>query len=154
MQSGEPMASQEAALREVRRDLFSIDFEHEYSLCHCISEDLAMGKGIAVLFRDKFGRIDELKRQQRREGEVAFLSSGSCMIYYLITKPRYWNKPTYESLERCLVELRLDMQSRGMRKLGMPRIGSGLDGLEWSLVRAVIEKVFRGSNIDILVCIN
>ena len=112
-----------------------------------------MGKGIAVIFRDTFGGIDELKRQGRRVGEVAVLKSGACSIYYLITKPKYWNKPTYEDLERTLVEMRMHMTDHGLRKLAMPKIGCGLDGLQWEKVRGMIEKVFAGSGIEIRVCI-
>jgi len=34
-------------------------------LAHCISHDLALGKGIALLFKNKFGGINELKLQQK-----------------------------------------------------------------------------------------
>ena len=42
-------------------DLFSCD--PTSSLGHCVSADLHMGKGIAVLFKKKFGNIPELKKQ-------------------------------------------------------------------------------------------
>uniref|UniRef100_A0A3P9QJ44 Uncharacterized protein n=1 Tax=Poecilia reticulata TaxID=8081 RepID=A0A3P9QJ44_POERE len=40
-------------------DLFTAS-NHE-SLAHCVSRDLRMGKGIAVLFKNNFGRTSELK---------------------------------------------------------------------------------------------
>lgn len=111
-----------------------------------------MGKGIAVVFRDTFGRIEELRRQAKGVGEVAALSYGECKIYYLITKARYFNKPTYADLEQSLRFMRQDMESAGMRKLAMPLIGCGLDLLEWVTVKSIIEKTFVDSNIDVLVC--
>lgn len=59
---GEP-SSQPGKLEysEMRGDLFSSP--PTASLAHCVSEDLAMGKGIAVLFKDKFKRVGELKSQ-------------------------------------------------------------------------------------------
>lgn len=42
-------------------DLFSCP-ESE-SLAHCISADARMGKGIAVIFKKKFGGVDEIKSQ-------------------------------------------------------------------------------------------
>ncbi|KAA0706994.1 O-acetyl-ADP-ribose deacetylase 1 [Triplophysa tibetana] len=33
------------------------------ALAHCISEDCRMGKGIAVLFKRKFGGVEELLAQ-------------------------------------------------------------------------------------------
>ena len=46
---------------EVRGDLFSCP--DTASLAHCVSEDMHMGKGIAVLFKKKFGGVPELKSQ-------------------------------------------------------------------------------------------
>lgn len=112
-----------------------------------------MGKGIAVLFRDKFGSIDDLRRQIPTVGGVCSLPSGSMRIYYLITKPKYWNKPTYESLKASLVSMRDDMVRRGLQKVGMPKIGCGLDGLEWTNVKQILQDVFKDTGIDILVCI-
>ena len=47
-----------------------------------------MERGIADIFRDTFGGIDELRRKYRRVGEVALLPSGDCGIFYLFTKPK------------------------------------------------------------------
>ena len=33
---------------------------------HCISADVKMGKGIAVLFKKKFGKVDEIKKQGKQ----------------------------------------------------------------------------------------
>ncbi len=49
------------AFRETRGDLFSAP--SDTSLAHCVSTDMQMSKGIAKLFRDKFGQVDELKNQ-------------------------------------------------------------------------------------------
>lgn len=46
---------------EVKGDLFSCP--PRASLAHCVSEDMAMGKGIATLFKRKFGGVGELKAQ-------------------------------------------------------------------------------------------
>ena len=140
-------------VEEKHQDLFALDYESEYCLCHCVSEDLAMGKGIAVLFRDKFGGIENLRSQCKAVGETAAIPSGGMRIYYLITKPKYWNKPTYETLERSLSCTKNDMIQRGYTKLGMPKIGCGLDGLEWPRVRAMIDRLFSASGIDVIVCV-
>ena len=46
---------------EVKGDLFSCPSTS--SLAHCVSEDMAMGKGVAVLFKKEFGGVGELKAQ-------------------------------------------------------------------------------------------
>ena len=48
-------------LNEVYGDLFGC--AETDSLAHCVSKDMRMGKGIAVLFKKKFGGMDELKKQ-------------------------------------------------------------------------------------------
>lgn len=51
-------------LSEVKGDLFSCP--SSASLAHCVSEDMHMGKGIATLFKQKFGGIGELKSQGKQ----------------------------------------------------------------------------------------
>ena len=46
---------------EVKGDLFSCP--RTASLVHCVSEDMAMGKGIAKEFKKQFGGVQELKGQ-------------------------------------------------------------------------------------------
>ena len=53
--------SRKLQLSEVKGDLFSCS--DSASLVHCVSEDLHMGKGIATLFKQKFGGVGELKSQ-------------------------------------------------------------------------------------------
>lgn len=56
---------------EIKGDLFSCP--KSASLAHCVSEDLRLGKGIAKLFRDKFGGVDEMRRQSVKVGGVAVI---------------------------------------------------------------------------------
>ena len=46
----------------------------------------------------------------------------------------------------------VDMKITGYKKLAMPKIGCGLDGLEWETVRGIIHSVFEWSNVEIMVC--
>ena len=54
--------------REVRGDLFACP--PSASLAHCVSEDLAMGRGIAKIFKKEFGGVKELKEQ----GKIKIIS--------------------------------------------------------------------------------
>lgn len=46
-------------LKEISGDLFSA----KTSMAHCVGADLKMGMGIAVKFKQLFGREDELRKQ-------------------------------------------------------------------------------------------
>ena len=56
-------------------DLFSCSTQS--SMAHCISKDCRLGKGIAKLFREKFGRIKELESCKAGIGGLAPLQDKS-----------------------------------------------------------------------------
>jgi len=68
-----------------------------------------------------------------------------------ITKARYFNKPTYASLESSLRGLRAHMEQNAVKHLAMPRIGCGLDALLWPQVSEIIRRVF--SDLDCVITI-
>ena len=55
---------------EKNGDLF--DCPETDSLVHCVSADLRMGKGIAVIFKKKFGGVEELRLQGKEIKLVEF----------------------------------------------------------------------------------
>lgn len=136
-------------LCEVQGDLFSC--HDSESLAHCISADARMGKGIAVLFKKKFGGVDEILTQAQKQGGVAVLERGKRYVYYLVTKEKYFHKPTYNSLQSSLTAMRDHCVSHGVTSISMPRIGCGLDGLQWPKVRNTIIQVFQDTDIKLTV---
>lgn len=110
-----------------------------------------MGAGIAVLFKKKFGGVQELLNQQKKPGEVAVLKRDGRYVYYLITKKRASHKPTYENLQKSLEATKCHCLKNGVTDLSMPRIGCGLDRLQWENVSAIIEEVFEATDIKITV---
>lgn len=131
-----------------RRNLFDLD--ESWYLAHCISADFVMGAGIAKEFVRRFPDLAVL-----REGWV-YGEVGDCIpwgrIFNLITKQKYWQKPNYMTLYCSLLSMRDYIIAFGVKKLGMPKIGCGLDRLRWSKVEAAIKQAFGDLDIDILVC--
>ncbi|XP_030821830.1 ADP-ribose glycohydrolase OARD1 isoform X1 [Geospiza fortis] len=136
-------------IRCVKGDLFSCPGTD--ALAHCISEDCRMGAGIAVLFKKKFGGVQELLDQKKKTGEVAVLQRDDRYIYYLITKQKVSHKPTYESMQKSLEAMKAHCLNNGVTDISMPRIGCGLDGLQWEKVSAILEEVFENTDIKITV---
>lgn len=142
--------------KEEYRDLFSVP--EDYYLAHCISADFGMDKGIVVEFNRRF----DLKRILTKEyPDYLFLwqsrnTVGDCIqqdrVFNLITKERYWMKPTYQSLRTALHEMRDLCSEIHVKKIAMPVIGCGLDKLEWDRVSGIIKDVFNNIDIEILVC--
>lgn len=133
-------------------DLF--DVEIEWSLCHCVSKDLAMTAGIAVEFKKRFGGLPELQSQGVEVGGVAVLQKGERFIYYLVTKNKYGGKPTMTTLQASLKAMREHMLKHDVKKLAMPHIGCGLDRLCWPAVQDLVLDVFDADEVELLACKN
>ncbi|XP_049942446.1 uncharacterized protein LOC126419310 isoform X2 [Schistocerca serialis cubense] len=142
--TGEPQV-----ITEIYGDLFTAP--PDYSLAHCVAEDMRMGSGIAVTFKQVFKHVDELLDQRKRQGQVAMLERDGRFIYYLVTKRESTGKPTMETLERSLVAMRQHVIENNVKKIAMPRIGCGLDRLEWRRVKPLIESIFSGTGAQITV---
>lgn len=134
---------------EIRGNLF--DCPESSSLAHCVSSDLAMGRGIAVEFKDRFGKVEELINQNKKVGQVAVLGplENGRFVYYLVTKERYWQKPTYETLLSSLECMKTHAIENHIKLISMPKIGCGLDRLIWNQVKQCLKKVFDGTDIVI-----
>lgn len=136
------------------RDLFTVP--EDYFLCHCISADFALGAGIAKKFA-ALGVRDALLKEYlgaKYLGEI-----GVCLDTYatkwqgeynLVTKKRYFDKPTLLSLKQALNHMKTYVDNGD--KIAMPRIGCGLDRLNWQEVEPIIREVFSDIDIEILVC--
>ncbi len=134
-------------ITEIKGDLFTCD--KASSMAHCVAKDLGMGKGIAVLFKKKFGGLIELKAQNPEIGSVAVLERNDRFIYYLITKSRSRDYPTIENLKKSLEKMRDHAMTNDIKMISMPRIGSGLDKLDWNDVSKEITNVFKETCIKI-----
>lgn len=136
-------------LKEEKTDLFTVD--NKYYLAHCISDDFALGKGIAVEFRNRYNMGSKL-RQLYPNG----LGGVGCVlienVFNLITKEKYWHKPTYLTLKRSLQDMRDIVLENDIKYIAMPRIGCGLDRLQWVNVKEILNEVLGDLDIEILVC--
>ena len=72
-------------------------------------------------------------------------------VFNLVTKEKYWHKPTYQTLRAALVDMRKHIERYDIKYVAMPMIGSGLDRLEWFKVSEIIKDVFKNTDVEILV---
>lgn len=144
--------------KEEVRDLFGVS--KDYYLAHCISADFGMGKGIVVEFNKRF---DMKRKLQSKYPDYVnewhrCKSVGACIlqdhVLNLVTKERYFHKPTYESMRNALLDMKFVCLCNNIQKVAMPIIGCGLDRLQWSKVSGLIKSVFDDMEIEILVCKN
>lgn len=139
---------------EQKGDLFKLD--NKYALAHCISLDCAMGAGIAVTFDQKFKGMKKELLKVIKENEHTYpialnYVAGPEMrnVFNLITKKFYYNKPTYETITECIKQMKFYCELYNVKYLAMPKIGCGLDRLEWDKVREIIQKEFKDTDVEI-----
>lgn len=141
---------------EIKQDLFTVS--HDYYLAHCISADFAMGKGIVVQFNKIFDMKNRLQTnyphyiQKWKNLNKSFDCILEDRVFNLITKERYFHKPTYKSLTGALEIMKDICLIEKIDKIAMPMIGSGLDKLEWNKISRIICEIFNDTNIEILIC--
>ncbi|GAH00199.1 unnamed protein product [marine sediment metagenome] len=136
-----------ANITHIQGDLF----ESNTSLCHCVSSDLSFGKGIAKSFRDRYGGEDQLQEQPHQIGDTPYLERDGIVIFYLVTKKLYHQKPTYDSIEKSLETMRDIMIQKHIHDISMPRIGCGLDKKNWTEIEKILGRVFKDTDIKISV---
>ena len=144
-------------IKEENIDIFSLNID-EYYFAHCVSADFEMGAGIAVEFNNRFNLKRNLTYKYPKEIYLSAWSSygGDCIlegkVFNLVTKERYFLKPTYKSLRLSLEKMKEICISQGIHNIAMPRIGCGLDKLSWNKVYNIIKEIFDYTDIDILIC--
>ena len=139
---------------EEKRDITTVDTAGVI-IDHCIAADLAWGSGIApVIIRDMYNAQMQCryKCSNNPNGFASDLQPGMAMpvctekgtFVNLITKTHSWDKPTYLTLTKSLKMFRqyLAMNFAGPKCIVMPKIGCGLDRLEWEVVSEIIKGVF------------
>ena len=123
----------------------------KYSLGHCVSADFKMGRGIARAFREKFGNVKLLKQSRAMTGGLATIATEGRFVYYLVTKRRYFQKPTYAALRSALVAMRNHAKANNISHISLPKIGTGLDKLSWATVKGIIKDTFEEGDIHIVI---
>lgn len=133
---------------EQKGDLFT---DKTSSLAHTCSQDMHLRKGIGLLFRRRFGRIDSLLRQGARVGDIAFLKDGRRYIFYLVSKRFFFEKPSYAAVYDCFLTLRKFVREYKIRSLALPQVACGLDGLSWPIVSQMLQDVFAQEAVAVTV---
>ncbi len=122
-------------------DILSEEAEALVNTVNCVG---VMGRGIALQFKrafpENFKAYEALcKRNEMQPGCVFVFETGELFSpRYIINFPtkRHWRgKSRIEDIESGLVSLKKEIQSRGIRSIAIPPLGSGLGGLDWAEVR-------------------
>ena len=134
-----------------------MDVPQGWWIAHCISGDFALGAGVAKQIDEAFNMRDALHGMWGKDSEMTGTWSVPCClpvgnVFNLVTKERYFHKPTLASLRTALEEMASYAVRMRITKIAMPKIGCGLDRLNWDDVAPMIQEIFEDTDIEIMVC--
>jgi len=110
-----------------------------------------MGKGIALQFKKAFPENFKSYQRACRAGEVrpgrmfVFTTGSMLNPKYIINFPtkRHWRgKSRLEDIEAGLQALINEVKKRRIKSIAIPPLGCGLGGLDWDIVRPMIQEAF------------
>lgn len=119
------------------------------NIAHCVSSDLEMSKGIAQDIKQLIKNHEDLKSNTSKIGDVLMSDYNNKNIFHLVTKNNREDKPLYTSLFTCLIKLRQILHENKISSISLPKLGCGLDKLDWEKVKTMINFIFKDSNIII-----
>lgn len=129
-------------------NLLEADVEALVNTVNCVG---VMGKGIALQFKqafpDNFRQYERACRAKEvQPGKMFTVATGSLFNpKYIINFPtkRHWKgRSRLEDIQAGLKALIAEIKRLDIRSIGIPPLGCGNGGLEWSQVRPMIELAF------------
>ena len=128
------------------------DCPSSHSMAHCISGDTRMSKGVAVQFVREFPTLVKLRKGSKIVGTAAPVQVGDRFIYCLISKRKYYMKPTIADLHKCLSSMFNHAVRNRVINISMPRIGSGCDKLSFNAdIMPLLRALFSDPTVNIYV---
>ena len=127
-------------------------FDSKDSIAHCVSADFKMSAGTALHFKRKF------PTKYPTDLDHSFiplwpqwLPETRRYLYHLVTKQKYFEKPSYSTLRASLERTRTHAENNSIPKISMPCIR--LDQLDCDEVKLLIQETFRTSPVQVVVYI-
>jgi O-acetyl-ADP-ribose deacetylase (regulator of RNase III) len=135
----------------VKGDLFHTDGIRAYAHgCNCAG---AMDAGVAIAFKKRWPRMfdDYAARCADRRfhlGDVFVWSEGDEVVYNLAIQEHWKKKAKLAALTRAL---RKTVELAKVAGLGIPRLGTGLGGLDWPRVKKVLGEIGAETTVSLVV---
>lgn len=115
-------------------------------ILHCISYDARMSAGVARSLQRKYNFRNQILATPRSMPGLV-VSYGQRTVLNLITKWRYFEKPTLENFELALLELRHLVVQNNIQEIATVRLGTGLDMLTLNEVLGKLYNIFHNVNV-------
>ena len=124
------------------------------SIGHCIFADAQLSKGFAQFLSERVPRLRRTCRRANLLKDQVFPfwdSSSRRYIYNLVTKEKYLDKPDLQTLATTLQSMQSHATMHGVSTIAIPKIGCGLDQMNWQDVVKLLRDIFAYSDVQIVV---
>jgi O-acetyl-ADP-ribose deacetylase (regulator of RNase III) len=135
-------------------DLFATEGIQAYAHgCNCAG---GMGAGIAIEFKKRWPNMFEEYKARCEDGrfklgDVFTWVENDQTVYNLGTQEHWTKKAQLPALGKALREMVAQAEKAGIKRIGLPRIGAGLGGLDWMRVKRVITDVGKETKVKLVV---
>ncbi|BBB26813.1 macro domain-containing protein [Amphritea japonica] len=145
-------------IKYVKGDFFDYDADIRVNTVNCVG---VMGAGVALAFKKKYPTMFKVYEKQCKSGEIKpgvpsvwkndDMFAASTEIVNFPTK-NHWRKPSeYEYVESGLAWMQSYLADKKNVTVTLPALGCGHGGLDWDIVKNLIEKYLSTAPSDILV---
>lgn len=145
-------------LSVVKGDFFEYDADIRINTVNCVG---VMGAGVALAFKEKYPDMFKYYAKQCKLGEIkpgdpsvwksGDMFSKNIEIINFPTKDHWRNPSEYEYIEKGLIWLSNYLQEKDTLTLTLPALGCGHGGLDWEIVKNLIQRYLGDSHHKILV---
>ena len=122
------------------------------AIIHTVSGDMRLSKGFAPQVVRAFGR-PPVASAATPSVVWQVTSTPDLAVGHAVDKRRAPQRPTLAALARAVEVAFHEAAARGIRRIIMPRIGCGLDLLQWSQVRLVVRDAASRAGIPVTVAV-
>lgn len=140
---------------EITGDVF--DSAHGFeAIGHGVNLKGVMGAGIAKTVSSRYPAIMEPYRRACRTGELhlggyqVWEAPDGLLIVNLATQQELGRDARLWAVADSVRSAIDDLVGRGVRRFGVPQLGAGIGGLEWTQVRSVLERISAEADIDLV----
>lgn len=116
---------------DIRNVVNALRTDRYTAFAHCISGDFGderqMSAGVAVVFAEMFGK--PLENDCVSSHLTCQATAGGASIYGLVTKPKYYGKPTVQDYTIAFEQLRMDFVLKGFERLICSPMGCVRDAI-------------------------
>jgi O-acetyl-ADP-ribose deacetylase (regulator of RNase III) len=121
--------------------------------CNCAG---SMDAGVAIAFKKRWpAMFDEYKARcedgRLHLGDVLLWTDGDVTVYCLAIQEHWKKKAKLPALARALRKMVELAQNAGIERVGLPRVGAGLGGLDWQRAKSLLREIGGETTVELVV---